>query len=253
MEADVISRTCFVFLSAVFLSALRKFAQRQPIMDSHLVSPFHRAMNGWLRLGGKRDRCSNAPMTEDRDRWNERYRAGEHSGADPNLLLTQLDSLLPRSGHAIDVAGGVGRNSLWLANRGLQVTLADTSDVALNLARERATRANLSLHFLQIDLEREPFPDGPWDLIVIVHYLWRPLFRQIPRALTPGGRLVVIQPTKSNLQRHAKPSERFLLDDGELPSLVPELEQVYYQEGWLVEGRHEAVLVAQFPTAACET
>jgi SAM-dependent methyltransferase len=160
-------------------------------------------------------------------------------------LLTQLDPLLPRAGSAIDVAGGVGRNSLWLANRGLEVTLVDISDVALDTARQRAALANLSLQFLRIDLEREPFPGGPWDVVLIVHYLWRPLFRQISDALTTGGVLVCIQPTMSNLQRHPKPSARFLLEDGELPSLVPELSPVYYQEGWLTEGRHEAVLVAQ--------
>ena len=94
-------------------------------------------------------------------------------------------------------------------------------------------------------MEHEPFPPGPWDLAVVVHYLHRPLLRALPIVLAPGGTLVVIQPTRTNLQRHAKPSERFLLEDGELPRLVSDLELLHYEEGWLDEGRHEAVLVAR--------
>ena len=52
-------------------------------------------------------------------------------------------------------------------------------------------------------------------------------------------------PTRSNLRRHPHPREAFLLDDGELPSLVGDLEVVSYEEGWLDEGRHEARLVAR--------
>jgi tellurite methyltransferase len=184
---------------------------------------------------------------EDRTRWNEKYRAGEHSSSEPSILLTELDPLLPNSGRAIDIAGGTGRHALWLARRGLDVTVADISDVALEIAQRRAAQANLSMATLQIDLEQEPFPAGPWDLIVSVHYLWRPLFEMVPTVLSLGGIFVCIQPTMSNLTRHEKPSARFLLADDELPRLVSRMQTLYYQEGWLAEGRHEAVIVARNP------
>jgi hypothetical protein len=44
---------------------------------------------------------------------------------------------------------------------------------------------------------------------------------------------------------HEKPPARFLLDDGELPKLIEDLEIVQYEEGWLGEDRHDAVLVAR--------
>ena len=57
--------------------------------------------------------------------------------------------------------------------------------------------------------------------------------------------LVVVHPTRSNLERHDSPGPHHLLDDGELPGLIPGLEVVHYEEGWSEEGRHEARLVAR--------
>jgi hypothetical protein len=218
---------------------------------------------------------------DDRLRWNEKYTLGDHAASEPSQLLTNLDVFLPKSGRAIDVGGGAGRHAVWLARRGLDALVADVSEVALQLAEARATEAGVSIATQRIDFEADPFPPGPWDLIVSVHFLWRPLFdifatsvisesdvtlarfqrpteaargqpsesSQWPRpcrpaVLSPGGTLVCIHPTRTNLQRHPKPSLRHLLEDGELPRLVKGLEVIHYEEGWLAEGRHEAVLVA---------
>jgi hypothetical protein len=82
-------------------------------------------------------------------------------------------------------------------------------------------------------------------LILCVNFLWRPLFATVPADLTPRGLLVVTHPTRSNLQRHARPGPRHLLEDGELSGLVRDMEVVRSEEGWTEEGRHEARLVAQ--------
>ncbi len=184
---------------------------------------------------------------QDRDKWNAKYSRGDHASAEPSSLLTGLDELLPRRGRALDLAGGAGRHAIWLARRGLQVTLADIADEGLKLACRRAGDAGVSIETLRIDLQTESFPLGAWDLIVSFHYLWRPLFEVFPAALAPGGLLVVVQPTKSNLQRHEKPPAQFLLEDGELPALVSGLDIIRYEEGWLAEGRHDAFLIAKRP------
>jgi len=180
----------------------------------------------------------------DRERWNKKYSLGSHTATGPSQTVLDLEPHLPRTGRAFEIAGGAGRHAIWLAQRGLNVTLADVSDVGLQIARDRAHAADCELNFLQIDLQVQPFPPGPWDLILSVHFLWRPLLAQAAGALVKGGKLVVIQPTLTNLQRHEKPPAPFLLRDGELPTLVPDLNVEHYQEGWLSEGRHEAVFVA---------
>jgi len=180
----------------------------------------------------------------DQQKWDAKY-AAENVPREPSAVLRSLESLLPTRGRAIDVAGGAGRNALWLAQRGLQVTVADVSPQGLAMAQERAVRAGVSISPLQIDLEESPFPAGPWDLILSVCYLCRELFMVYPSLLAPGGMLTVIQPTKKNLERHAKPPAAYLLEDEELPGLIKGLEIVRYEEGWLADGRHDAVVVAR--------
>jgi SAM-dependent methyltransferase len=177
----------------------------------------------------------------DREKWNARWseRAGEPP-AQPSTVLVALADLLPSRGRALDVAGGAGRHARWLARRGLDVTLVDVSDVAVELARRDGIVARLH------DLEELGLPAGPWDLILDYHYLHRPLFEQFGRELARGGCLVMVHPTRRNLERHARPPLELLLDEGELGRLVAVagLEIVRYEEGWLEEGRHEGRAVA---------
>jgi tellurite methyltransferase len=185
--------------------------------------------------------------TEDRILWDRRWREGTHGAREVAPFLCSLDALLPRSGAALEVAGGSGWNALWLARRGLDVTLVDVSPVALALARERADGDGLALETLERDLEQDPLPTGPFELVTCFHFLRRPLFREMADALPPGGLLVVEIMTRRNLERHASPSERFLLEEGELPGLVAGLEVLSYDESWRASDRHEARLVARKP------
>lgn len=185
----------------------------------------------------------------DAGRWDRIYAERGPELAEPASFLTAQAGRLPRSGPALDVAGGSGRHALWLARRGLAATLVDVSPIALERAREAASAAGLALATLAIDLESELLPAGPWSLIVCFHYLQRSLFPAFAAALAPGGMLLFCQPTVRNLERHARPSRRFLLEEGELAGLVAPLplEVVVLAEGWSGEGRHEAHLLARRP------
>ncbi len=182
----------------------------------------------------------------DRQKWDDKYAGwADDAPREPSAVLVGLDRHLPRRGRALDVAGGAGRNAIWLARRGLEVTIADVSRVGLTIARQRGAEAGVKLTMLETDLAAAEFPAGPWDLIVSVCYLWRPLFAAYPTALAEGGTLVVVQPTQKNLERHDKPPAGFLLKEGELPGLVAPLEIVHYEESWLADDRHDAVIVAR--------
>lgn len=181
----------------------------------------------------------------DRDKWNAKYADSSFAPSEPSAVLVGLAEYLPTRGQAIDIAGGGGRNAIWLARRGLDVTLADISTVGLKLARERAVAAGVNIETLEIDLEVQPLPAGPFDVISCVCYLGRHLFPQFPGLLASRGTLVVVQPTKRNLERSDKPPFDFLYDEGELRSLADGLEIVHYHEGWSADDRHDAVLVAR--------
>jgi 2-polyprenyl-3-methyl-5-hydroxy-6-metoxy-1,4-benzoquinol methylase len=186
-------------------------------------------------------------MAGDRERWNERYRAGDGPSSAPSPFVLGLDALLPRRGRALDVAGGEGRHALWLARRGLDATLADVSDVAVERAAAAARAEGLPLRTLLVDLTSSPLPAGPWDVILCTYFLHRPLYAAFAAALAPGGLLAAAHATRSNLERHARPGPDHLLEDGELPGLVRGLELLRSEEGWLESGRHEARVVARRP------
>jgi len=154
--------------------------------------------------------------------------------------------LLPDGGRALDVAGGTGRNAIWLAQRGWAVTIADISDVALAFAIERADSHHVLVETFVTDLGSDPLPGGPWDLVLLFHYLDRDLPIALAQALHPGGVLIGALATVTNLERNDRPPLPYLLEDGELPGLMGDLDLVRYEQGWQ-DDRHDARFVARKP------
>jgi tellurite methyltransferase len=192
-----------------------------------------------------------------RVRWNARHAARiaePTTSRDPSAFLTTRADLLPAAGRALDVAGGTGRDALWLAGRGLDVTLVDVSDTACAEATRRAVEAGLSLDVERLELGTDPLPAGPFDVVVVHHWLDRDVWRALPGHLAVGGVLLAGQPTVTNLERHDRPPRRFLLEDGEVVGLAADLatprdgtsyEVVEATEGWTDQDRHEAHIVVR--------
>jgi tellurite methyltransferase len=183
----------------------------------------------------------------DREKWDARYMAESHAMGEPSSFLSTIETLLPGQGRVLDVAGGTGRHAVWLARRGYDVTLVDVSPVGIDLARRRAARFNVEIASEVVDLERDPLPAGPWDVVVLFHYLHRPLFAAIAEVLQPGGLLVFAHSTRKSLERNPRPPAAYLIDEGEAAGLVADFELISYSEGWFVDGRHEARVVARRP------
>lgn len=179
----------------------------------------------------------------DRERWNGRYTDGEEGGTP--LMLGRNLHLFPRSGRALDVAGGPGQAAVILAARGLDVTVCDVSDVALDLAATRAENSRVELVTVNADLTVDPLPSGPWDLITCFNYLDRSLIPLMIEELAEGGRLALTLATTTNLERNEHPRREYLLTDGELPSLLDGLAIEYYEEGWKLDGRYCAEAMAR--------
>ena len=78
---------------------------------------------------------------EEKNKWDARYKDHPESWTEPDDFLVRVyDQFLQSqpAGLALDLAGGAGRNSTYLLERGWNVTLMDISEVALGLAREKA-------------------------------------------------------------------------------------------------------------------
>lgn len=187
---------------------------------------------------------------DDIARWDARYRdaaADWPDDRDPHPFLLAQAARLPTSGTALDIAAGLGRNSFWLARRGLRVTAVDGSSVACERVRARARELGLAVTVLQRDLERAPLPDGPFDLVVNTRYLQRALASQIEAVLAPAGVLVFSTYLQAGIAGRAE--RRFGLRPGELASMFPALETLVYEEDDPATDRPAASLLARKPPA----
>jgi len=140
----------------------------------------------------------------DPQQWDERYTTHELIWrAEPNrFLVEEVASMKP--GRALDLACGEGRNALWLAEKGWQVTGVDFSSVGLAKARRLAVERRVEVRWLKADvLEWNP-PQTAFDLVIVM-YLQLPadarrrVLSRAARALTPGGTLLVVGHDSTNL------------------------------------------------------
>lgn len=184
-----------------------------------------------------------------RVRWNARYR-DRALPEEPASFVTERLPLLPRTGQALDLAGGGGRHAILLARHGLDVTLIDVSDVACAAARARARAAGVAVEVVRRSLAVAAVPPGPFAVVLAHHYLDGAVWEAAVAGLAPGGVALLCQPTVRNLERHDRPGRRWLLEEGRIRRFAdgwcarqPGLEVVELTEGWTPQGRHEARLV----------
>jgi SAM-dependent methyltransferase len=147
-------------------------------------------------------------VTVDADAWDERYAGRELVwSAGPNRFLAErAGDLAP--GRALDLAAGEGRNSVWLAQQGWQVTAVDFSAVGLDKGRELARGAGVedAIAWVHADVTTWVPPLGRFDL-ALVFYLQLPAdqrraaHRLAAGALAPGGTLLVVAHDLDNLTR----------------------------------------------------
>lgn len=196
------------------------------------------------------DRRRGPPAEDDRTRWDRRWSERGPGAGHPELRQLVRGAASP-PGRLLDVAGGASGDAVAFARDGWDVTLVDVSPVAVDLVTAAAHLHHLPVTGVVRDLTRESPPAGPWDVIVVAHYLQRDLFADLRRLLAPGGALVAVVATRTNLERHRRPGRAFTVDPGELVDLVagPADERVlvveHHSEAWRPNGRHEAHVVAR--------
>jgi tellurite methyltransferase len=181
------------------------------------------------------------------EQWNERYRAGEQLFDAPVPLVVQFAP--PARGRALDLACGSGRNALYLAELGWQVTAVDGSPVVLDVLRSRAAGSGLKVDVRVADLERGEFeisPDG-YDLILDCYYLQRDLFPRMQAGVRPGGTIISIVHLADSDQPDGTPKRAYR---GELRKYFEGWKVVHYREGQPQESCHQRA-VAEIVAIRC--
>lgn len=178
--------------------------------------------------------------------WNRKYSEGSHRSPEPDpLLVSAYTEFLPASapGKALDVAGGVGRHALWLAERGWQVKLVDVSEVGIELARQNARQRNVLMETEVLDLNHVPdLGREQYDLVVVFFYLQRELFPALIAALKPGGFLIYKTYSTEQRKFSGGPSHPLhLLEPNELLHAFSSLRVLHYHETVREKGVAEMV------------
>lgn len=136
--------------------------------------------------------------------WDERYATeGMLWGAEPNAVVAEIAADLP-AGTVLDLACGQGRNAVWLAQQGHEVTGIDLSPVAVEQARRLAEDVGVVVDLTTGDVTEWDPAGRTWDL-VLLSYLQIPFadrtvaHAKAVAAVAPGGTLLLIAHHRDNL------------------------------------------------------
>jgi SAM-dependent methyltransferase len=141
---------------------------------------------------------SNAEYNSEYERWEKRFAVPDYVfGTAPNAFLAAQAAVLPKSGTALAVADGEGRNGVWLAERGLDVLSIDWSPTGQAKAQALARLRGVTLRTAQVDVTRWEWPVAQYDVVaaIFIQFLTAPerhlVFAAMRNALKPGGLLLI--------------------------------------------------------------
>lgn len=150
--------------------------------------------------------------------WDERYGSEEYVyGKDPNEFLANAVENIPK-GKVLCVAEGEGRNAVFLAEQGYEVTAVDASSVGLAKARKLAEERGVNITTIVSDLADFNIDPDSWDGVVSIFAHVPPLLRKqlhskIVKGLRPGGVLVLesYRPDQLKYKTGGPPTAEFMM------------------------------------------
>lgn len=139
--------------------------------------------------------------------WDARFATDDYIfGTAPNVWLAQHRALLPAGGRVLAVADGEGRNSVWLAQQGLQVDAFDISPVGVGKAMRLAQNAGVQVNYQIASAENFDWKVGEYDAVVAIFIQFADpetratLFKRMKSALKPDGVILLQGYTPKQLE-----------------------------------------------------
>ncbi len=132
--------------------------------------------------------------------------------------------------HALDLACGSGRHTLFLTENGFAVDAVDISAVALGALKKQLQETDTNIR--EADLDTFVPEDGTYGLAVMTNYLDRALIERTKTALLPGG-IFIVETYMAHPENEKKDSNPdFLLAEKELQTVFRDWELLEYREFW---------------------
>jgi 2-polyprenyl-3-methyl-5-hydroxy-6-metoxy-1,4-benzoquinol methylase len=127
------------------------------------------------------------------NQWNNRF-AAEHYvyGTEPNVFLNEMQKRLKLSGEVLTIAEGEGRNAVFLAEQGMNVTAWDYAESGLAKIKKLADERGVAVQTELVDLNGATWGKDQWDEVVCIfgHFpaeLRRKTLQGVKGAVKPGG------------------------------------------------------------------
>jgi SAM-dependent methyltransferase len=163
------------------------------------------------------------------ERWNRILTAENPTfNVKPNEFLVEMTKGR-KPGTALDVGMGQGRNTIWLAQQGWDVTGFDPAEKAVALAQENARKLGVHFKAEVKGIEDFDFGDRRWDMILLSYVGGRDMTDVLQRALKPGG-VLVVEAFHRDATKGRSIGGGVVFDTGQLPALYPQLRVVRYEE-----------------------
>jgi len=105
------------------------------------------------------------------DGWDEIYRKyplkelGWELGKPRPILVEFVEKGLVKKGKALDICCGAGTNTVYIAEKGFQMTGIDIAPTAIKYAKEKAAQAKVNVRFMVHDFLDLPFDDEEFDFV----------------------------------------------------------------------------------------
>ncbi|MDB5955023.1 class I SAM-dependent methyltransferase [Ramlibacter sp.] len=182
---------------------------------------------------------SPPPFDDPAGTWNRRFSAsGYLFGTEPNSWLRGHADVWQAGQRVLSVADGEGRNSVWLAQRGLTVDAFDISEVGMRKARDFARTAGVKVNFAVADIATLAWPENMYDGVAAIFIqfadpaLRERIFGGMVQCLKPGGTLVLQGYTQRQLEYRTggPPIESHLYTPELLREAFAELEVIELRE-----------------------
>ncbi|MFT5098158.1 MAG: SAM-dependent methyltransferase [Candidatus Azotimanducaceae bacterium] len=138
--------------------------------------------------------------------WNDRYAGDDYVfGTEPNDFLKSVAGEIPSDANVLCLADGEGRNGVYLAQQGHQITSVDMSSVGLEKAEKLATANKVAITTIQANLAEYDLGEAQWDCVVSIFFHIPPklqeiIYPRIIRSLKPGGLLILESYTPEQLK-----------------------------------------------------
>jgi SAM-dependent methyltransferase len=231
-DADMVAYRAFRAWMMAQPDRIERSAPDKPYPDELLAK-----FEARLRADGKSPSeidAALAPLRKfgqklEHEMWNRNLTAEQpRFNTEPNAFLVAMTKGR-KPGNALDVGMGQGRNAIYLAKQGWDVTGFDPAGRALARAQELAAKDGVKIKTILATSESFDFGKAKWDLVLISYAGGRGLSGQILESLKPGG-LVLIEGFHEDATKQGSIGSGVVFKTNELLTLFSAFRVLHYED-----------------------